>query len=324
MITQTTMSTIELDQTLARRFPYCCVQSSSREQCLLMPTWQRDPPLVCIPKEWMEQFCCPGLSHHLLLLKTTPGSHGSAPTLRTVEPWLFSDVFHLSSFLLSLEPRNTMVPLPIVKPTLTSHPPGESQREQPLAGHPQRLTRVLCSEVGLPHDVARFWKDGDVIQGAWNQVLESDGFVRTVCLVRAILGLYVQGVGIVRRTVRILPLQLHFSCGDLEHTDVKDGTGVWVEERKRKGSLSRTIIMPSLISKCQENCSFAIKVSNEFTKGKLQNKWETHTLISFRDFGSCITQTNAPIHPVSSLVFCFCPKNTPFGGLLQWKSHSDS
>lgn len=138
--------------------------------------------------------------------------------------------------------------------------------------------------------------------------------MRAVCPVRAVLGLYVQVVGIVRNIICILPLQLHFGCGDTEHTDVKDHTGVWLEGRKRRRSLSRTIIMLILISKCQENCSFAIEASNEFTKGKFQNKGETHTLISFRNFGSSIAQMNVPIHLPVLWSFLFALKMPPSWG----------
>lgn len=98
--------------------------------------------------------------------------------------------------------------------------------------------------------------------------MESDPSVRTVFQTRAVFGLYLYAVDVPRSIVCILPLQLHFGCGDINHTDVKHCTGVWSEERKKKGNLLMTIVMSSFILKYQSG-ELALLSSNEFPKGKL-------------------------------------------------------
>lgn len=98
--------------------------------------------------------------------------------------------------------------------------------------------------------------------------MESDPSVRTGFQTRAMFRLYLYAVGVPRSIVCILPLQLHFGCGDVNHTDVKHFTGVWSEERKKKGNLLMTIVMSSFILKYQSG-ELALLSSNELTKRKV-------------------------------------------------------
>lgn len=98
--------------------------------------------------------------------------------------------------------------------------------------------------------------------------MESDPSVRTGFQMRAVFGLYLYTVDVPRSIVCILPLQLHFGRGDINHTDVKHCTGVWSEERKKKGNLLMTIVMSSFILKYQSE-ELALLSSNELTKRKV-------------------------------------------------------
>ena len=100
--------------------------------------------------------------------------------------------------------------------------------------------------------------------------MEGDPCVRTVFQIRAVFRPYFYAVDVPGGVVCVPPLQLHVGCGDINNTDVKHGTGVWAEERKKKGSLSMTIVMSSFILKYLPR-ELALLSSNEFTKGNLSN-----------------------------------------------------
>lgn len=141
--------------------------------------------------------------------------------------------------------------------------------------------------------------------------MESDPSVRTGFQMRAVFGLYLYAVVVPRSIVCILPLQLHFGCGDVNHTDVKHCTGVWSQERK-KGNLLMTIVKSSFILKHQSG-ELALLPSNELTKCKLQHFGEKQFLSRML----ALLQHRWIYQPILSVLwpFAFVTETSPwFGG----------
>jgi hypothetical protein len=119
---------------------------------------------------------------------------------------------------------------------------------------------------------------------------------------------------------------MHFSGDDTDDMDVKHHTGVWSEEREEKGNPYMIIMIFSFISKwLQKETALLLSnspMSSQRASPKLSR--EIHMLSSFKNPSSAMTRMNLPVHLINSLAFCFCYKNDPPGGHLEWKSHSVS